>query len=111
MQITLEICSISILLSSINTMAEFERYTKDTPFQFYLVLLIPCSLACSPGHRSISILLSSINTLAVSSFILKALSFQFYLVLLILVDTLRTSQYNSISILLSSINTIFFALA
>ena len=50
MQITLEICSISILLSSINTMAEFERYTKDTPFQFYLVLLIPkVSLATSTG--------------------------------------------------------------
>ncbi len=83
MQITLEICSISILLSSINTMAEFERYTKDTPFQFYLVLLILTAKAGQLLPVYISILLSSINTVVDSCFLRYACKFQFYLVLLI----------------------------
>ena len=84
MQITLEICSISILLSSINTMAEFERYTKDTPFQFYLVLLILTAKAGQLLPVYISILLSSINTRSMEFECEYSSLFQFYLVLLIL---------------------------
>ena len=105
MLIIREICLISILLSSINTLPARINNSANILFQFYLVLLIPSTFFSSSGNNTISILLSSINTALVSAYNLGSVTFQFYLVLLILYCNNARNIYQFISILLSSINT------
>ena len=76
--------TISILLSSINTIRKFESSCGLSKFQFYLVLLILYFDENGKECALISILLSSINTMPFDPGTATLITFQFYLVLLIL---------------------------